>query len=177
MKTFYFCIAAAAALFAGGCQSSPVNPNPASKNDVTVNFTDPDKFTDVRDVVNGGPSQTYLDELASYVKEEAARRITAGQKLTVNFKDIDLAGDIPPGSIHDIRIIKEIYIPRMELHFQLADAAGAVISEGDRRLVDLNYMQNVRPAILQNEPLRYDKSLLDDWIRKEFPVPAQPASP
>src|SRR3954464_9487729 len=143
MKTYYSCVVLAAALFAGGCQSTPTNPNPAASADVTVNFTDPDKFTDVRDSVNGRPSQYYLDELTRYVKEESARHLTSGQKLTVTFKDIDLAGDIPPGSIHDVRIMKEIYIPRMELHFQLMDAAGAVLKEADRRLVDLNYMQNL----------------------------------
>src|SRR5881227_3849282 len=127
MKTYYSCVVLAAALFSGGCQSLN-NPNPAPSGDVTVNFTDPDKFTDVRDSVNGGPSKYYLEEIARYVKEEASKHISAGQKLTVTFKDIDLAGDIPPGSIHDVRIIKEIYIPRMEFHFQLVDSTGAVIN-------------------------------------------------
>ena len=173
----YSWIVFAAALVAGGCQTTPANPNAAASTDITVNFTNPEKFTDVRDSVNGNPSQYYLDELSRYLKDEAARRLTAGQKLTVTFTDIDLAGDIPPGSIHDIRIIKEIYIPRMEFHFQLVDSAGAVISEGDRRISDLNYMQSLRPSFTQNEPLRYDKALLEDWIRKEFPLPPKPATP
>lgn len=177
MKTYYSCIVLAAALIAGGCQSTPSNSNPATSADITVNFTDPDKFTDVRDSVNGGASKYYLEELARYLKEVAARRLTAGQKLTVTFTDIDLAGDIPPGSIHDVRIIKEIYIPRMEFHFQLVDAAGAVIKDGDRRLSDLSFMQNLRPPFSQNEPLRYDKALLEDWVRKEFQPPATPATP
>ncbi len=176
MKT-YSLLVLAVALLAGGCQTTPSNPNPAASGDVTVNFTNPDKFTDVRDSVNGAPSQYYLDELSKYIKDEAARHLTAGQKLTVTFSDIDLAGDIPPGSTHDIRIMKEIYIPRMELHFQLVDSAGAVISEGDRRLVDMNFMQNLRPTFMQNEPLRYDKGLLEDWIRREFPMPTKPATP
>ena len=173
----YSWIVFAAALFAGGCQSTPTNSNPATSSDVTVNFTNPDKFTDVRDSVNSNPSQYYLDELSRYVKETAARQLTAGQKLTVAFTDIDLAGDIPPGSIHDIRIMKEIYIPRMEFHFQLLDSAGAVLKEGDRRLSDLSYMQNMSPTFMQNEPLRYDKALLENWIRKEFPLAPNPATP
>jgi hypothetical protein len=65
-------------------------------------------------------------------------------------------------------VIKEIYTPKMNLHFQLLDSAGAVIKEGDRHLTDLNYMQTVTPLIRQNEPLRYDKSLLTNWVSKEF---------
>ena len=162
------CLLLAAVLLASGCQSTPENANPAAIADITVNFQDSDKFTDVRERANGATSQYYLDELAKHLKEIAARRLTAGQKLTVTFTDIDLAGDIIPGQRDDIRVIKEIYIPRMVFHFQLVDSAGVVIKEGDRRLSDLNYMQNVIPTIGQNEPLRYDKPLLDDWVRKEF---------
>lgn len=169
MKTYSCLLFLAAALFAGGCQSTATNSNPAATSDITVNFQDSDKYTDARDTVNGPTSQYYLDELGKYVKELAAKRLTAGQKLTVTFTDIDLAGDIVPGQRDNVRVIKEIYIPRMVLHFQLQDSSGAVIKEGDRHLSDLNYMQNLLPPIDQNEPLRYDKALLADWVRKEFP--------
>ncbi|MEO6993603.1 MAG: DUF3016 domain-containing protein, partial [Lacunisphaera sp.] len=110
----------------------------------------------------------YLDELAKHLQNEAARRMTAGEKLTVTFTDIDLAGDILPGSINDIRVIKEIYTPKMDLSFKLVDSAGAVIKEGVRHLTDLSYMQTITPLIGQNEPLRYDKALLTNWVSKEF---------
>lgn len=157
----------AAVLFAGGCQSTPSNPNPAAPADITVNFQDSDKFTDVRDSTYGSASQYYLDELSKYLKEIAAHSLTAGQKLTVTFTDIDLAGDIPPGQLSDVRIIKAIYIPRMNLHFQLKDTRGAVLKEGDRQLSDMNFQQNVS-LINQNEPLKYDKPLLANWVRQEF---------
>jgi hypothetical protein len=79
-----------------------------------------------------------------------------------------LAGDIPPGRTDDVRIIKEIYFPRMTLHFQLQDASGGLIKEGDRRLTDLNYQQSAIPIVGQNEPLRYDKAMLTNWVRTEF---------
>lgn len=156
-----------AALFAGGCQSTPSNPNAAAEKDITVNFENPDSFTDVRDSSNGSPSKYYLEELSKYLKEQAAKRLTAGQTLVVTFTDIDLAGDIPPGRTDDVRIIKSIYTPRMKFHFQLHDSSGAVLKEGDRNIYDLNYQNSALP-INQNEPLRYDKALLADWIRKEF---------
>jgi Protein of unknown function (DUF3016) len=167
MKT-YSCLFIAAALFASGCQSTSTSSTSAANGDITVNFQDSAKYTDARDSANGPTSQYYLDELGKYLKEVAGRRLATGQKLTVTFTDIDLAGDIPPGRTDDVRIIKEIYLPHMTLHFQLLDAAGAVVKEGDRRLSDMNYMQSVMPIVGQNEPLRYDKALLSDWVRKEF---------
>jgi hypothetical protein len=167
MKT-YSLLLLVAALFAGGCQTTPSNPNPAKPDDVTVTFKDSDKYTDAREMANGPTSQYYLDELAKHLKEQAARRLTAGQKLVVTVTDIDLAGDILPGSTSNIRVIKEIYTPKMNLHFQLLDSAGAVVKEGDRHLTDLNYMQTVMPIVGQNEPLRYDKALITNWVSKEF---------
>ncbi len=167
MKPYHFLLIAAA-LFAGGCQITPQNPNPASPTDVTVNFKDSDKYTDVRETMNGSTSQFYLDELAKYLKDETARRMTAGQKLSVTFTEIDLAGDILPGSINDIRMLEDIYPPRMNLHFQLLDSNGAVIKEGDRHLIDLGYLQTGAPLIGQNEPIRYDKALLSNWVSREF---------
>ena len=168
MKT-YLPLLLLAALLIGGCQSVPPNPTPASESDVTVNFQDPDKFADVRESFGGPTSQYYLDLLSQYVKKTAANRMTAGQKLTVTFTDIDLAGDFVPTSpnMDTVRIIKAIYIPRMNLRFQLTDAKGAILKEGERRLTDLNFQQNFVP-LDRNQPLYHDKQLLDTWLRQEL---------
>ena len=163
----YSCLLLAAALCVGGCQSAPSNPHPAAPGDVTVNFKDPEKFTDVRDSSGGGTSQHYLDVLSKHVQETAARLLTARQKLTVTFTDIDLAGDIPPGRTDGVRIFKSLYIPRVELNFQLRDASSAVILEGDRHLIDMNFQRTITP-VGQYDALSYDKQLLTDWVRKEF---------
>jgi Protein of unknown function (DUF3016) len=164
----YPCLFLAVALVAGGCQSAP-NPNLATARDVTVNFQHPEKFTDVRETFGGETSQYYLDVLGKHLKEVAASRLPAGQKLTVTFTDIDLAGDFLPGrpKLEDVRIMKSIYIPRMTLTFQLRDASGAVIREGERHLSDLDYQSNFI-SINRDEPLSYDKLLLDHWVRDEF---------
>ncbi|MDB6114870.1 MAG: hypothetical protein JWQ83_1183 [Lacunisphaera sp.] len=161
----------AAVLFAAGCQSTPANSNPALQADITVNYTSPDKFTDLRETSSGDASPYYMEQLTKHIKETAVLHLTAGQKLDVNFTDIDLAGDIRPGSIHDIRVIKEIYIPRMELHFRLTDAHGAVVKEGDRHLTDLSFQVNISVGAERNDPLYYDKQLLTDWLNREFPRP------
>lgn len=169
MKT-YPCLLVVAALVAGGCQSNLQTADVAAQNNITVTFKNPDNFTDARESFAGSTSQYYLDVLSKHLKEVAARRLPAGQKLTVTFTDIDLAGDFIPGGRagqEDIRFIKSVYIPHMALTFQLTDANGAVIKEGERRLTDLNFQLNM-DLVGRNEPLYYDKPLLDRWVEREF---------
>ncbi len=169
MKT-HSCLLLAAVLIAAGCQSNLQKSSSTAQNNITVNFKDADKFTDARERFVGDTSQYYLDELAKHLKEVAAPHLAAGQKLTVTFTDIDLAGDFIPGGRpgqEDVRIIKSIYYPRMTLSFQLQDANGTVLKEGERHLTDMNFQMNLN-LVGRNDPLYYDKPLLDRWVAQEF---------
>ena len=155
----------AAALAAG----SLLTAAESKSGDVSVAFHEPKKFTDARSHFGGETDQHYLDTLASHLKRIAPKHLAPGMKLEVTFTDIDLAGDFVPGDARsqDVRIIKEIYIPRQKLVFKLIDANGEVVAEGERRLSDLNFMNNMS-IIGRNEPLFHDKALLSDWISREF---------
>ena len=156
-------------LLAGGPATAAVS-NHATVADVTVVFQDSDRFTDVRDSMGGLTNQGYLDILGKHLKEKAAARLPAGQKLTVTFTDIDLAGDFLPGpqpGFDRVRIIKSIYIPRMKLSFQVLDATGKVVKEGQRSLSNLNFQEEANPIRLSEE-LYYDKELLSRWLSSEF---------
>ena len=53
--------------------------------------------------------------------------------------DVDVAGEFEPwrGPQFDrVRIMREIYPPRIDLEFRLTDYRGAVVREGRRRLRD-----------------------------------------
>jgi len=138
-------------------------------SNVTVAFKEADKFTDARSHFNGSTDQYYLDTLAAHLQKVAARHLAAGQKLEVTFTDIDLAGDFIPTNpnMQDVRIIKDIYIPRMTLIFKVTGPDGKVVKEGERRLNDLNFMSNIG-LIDRDQPLYYDKALLTTWVQKEF---------
>ncbi len=168
MKT-YPSLLAAVALSSSGCQSAPQIAKHAVASDITVNFSDPNKFTDVRESFGGGTSQYYLDMLSQHLKEAAALRQKATEKLTVTFTHIDLAGEFRPDQtrLQDVRIIKAIYAPHLELDFKWENASGAVIREGKRLLSDLNYDQDIS-IIGRDQPLYYDKQLLDHWLDREF---------
>lgn len=159
----------AAVLIAGGCQSAQTSSTPVKRDNVAVNFHEADKFTDVRESFGDSSSQHYLDLLSKHVQRTASALLPAGQKLTVTFTDIDLAGDFLPlqSSMQDVRVIKDIYLPHMSLSFKITDADGKVIKEGSRRLTDLNFMNNIG-LVDRNQPLFYDKALLSRWVEQEI---------
>lgn len=136
-----------------------------------VIFSQPEKFTDVRDAYNASEMgrKANLDQIRDYLVSRAGKFVPDGQKLTVTFTDIDLAGDFEPWrgpEGMDIRVVKDIYPPRMDLEFKLTSADGAVIKEGKRQLRDLAFMSKL--SINTNDALRFDKALIDDWLQNEF---------
>ncbi|MFT3830633.1 MAG: DUF3016 domain-containing protein [Opitutaceae bacterium] len=157
---------AAASLVALG---QPLRSLAADEARATVTFENPEKFTDVKDSQSGTDKgrDHYLNELRKVVVEEAGRWLPAGQKLSMNFTDIDLAGDYLPSMAanRDIRVMKDIYIPRMKFSYKITDAAGAVVKDGQESISDMNYL-NVTRLVGRGEELFYDKEMLRDWLRK-----------
>src|SRR3546814_6438044 len=67
--------------------------------------------------------------------------------------------------------MRDVYPPRITLDFKLVGADGNVLAQGTRELSDIAYLQ--RGSLLaDSDQLRYEKRLIDDWLRKEFREPA-----
>lgn len=167
-----------AGLLAGTASAAPrtvTDPQaPRALNDdgpVQVQWTDPAQFTEIRQSRNRWEAErgNWVQELAEYLQKQALKQLPAGQRLAVTITDIKRAGDYEPWhgpNANDVRIIRNIYPPRITLQFTLTGADGQVIDQGERRLTDSAFMyNNVR---LGNDQLRYEKQLIDDWLRKEF---------
>ncbi|WP_338499145.1 DUF3016 domain-containing protein [Delftia tsuruhatensis] len=139
---------------------------------VSVTFDDPSRF----DASRSGPGETdkarraWVDALAQFLAERAAPRLPQGQRLEVHLTDVQRAGGFEPWrgpQAADVRIVRDIYPPRIDLRFKLLDADGKLLREGSRQLRDATFM--MRPDLYPNDPLRYEKTLLDDWLRAELP--------
>ena len=161
----------ASALLAG-CATAPRADASASNPNVQFTWNDPASFADTR--TNQCRSRVkpgeWLGQLGRFVESRADRFIASGQALKITITDIQRAGQCEPWrgpNLDDVRVIKNVYAPSISLHFSLADADGHVVSEGDRTLRDSAFMQ--RDTMLnKDDPLRFEKRLLDDWMRKEF---------
>ncbi len=107
--------------------------------------------------------------LGDYLVRRGDRLLSPGQQLHVTIDDIKLAGSFEPWrgpNAQDIRFIKDIYPPRIDLHYRLTAADGQVIREGAAKLRDMAFLQRSLPV--SSNSLPYEKRLLDEWLKKEF---------
>lgn len=150
--------------------ADPAPSRPIARADVV--FFEPQKFTDVKDTASGDFERTtYLDQIRDHLLEQAKYYVPEGHHLSVTFLDIDMAGDFEPWRgprFDDIRIVKDIYPPRISLAFRLTDAAGNVVKEGKRDLRDLAFMMKITMGF-RDDPVRHENALIDDWLHAEFP--------
>ncbi|AWI08414.1 DUF3016 domain-containing protein [Ereboglobus luteus] len=160
-------------LFAA-CTTTSEKTQTAADANKTVNvvFNKPEKFTDVKtsSMDSEKDRESLLEQIKEYIQERAPRHMAEGQTLSITINDFDMAGDYEPWRglhMQDVRIIKDIYPPRIDLEFKLTDSKGAVLSEGTRQLRDLNFMM-MTPGIPSNDSLRHEKNLINNWLSTEF---------
>lgn len=156
-------------LVAASAASAASTDKPASPIEVT--FIAPEKFTDAKESAMDSERgrDALLDRLKTHLVATAAHYLATGQRLEIMVTDVDLAGDFEPWrgpNFDDIRILKDLSPPRVNLEFRLLGADGKVVSEGKRQLRDVGYLQSV--ALPTTDPLRYEKQMLSDWLRREF---------
>lgn len=112
----------------------------------------------------------WMKTLGDYMRVRADRVLPPGQQLQITIDDITLAGSFEPWhavSLDDARFMKDIYPPRLKLHYKLTASDGSTLREKEVRLIDLGYLQHVGlPTDI--DPLRYDKRQIDDWVKREF---------
>lgn len=139
---------------------------------VAVAWTDPSEFSELRYSGNRWEAAhgDWVTQLAEYIRDEAGKRLDAGQSMEVTITDIQRAGRFEPGAgmrWDRVRIMRDVYPPRMSLNVRVTGADGQVLSEGERKLADTSYLMGSTP--LDTDPLRYEKQMLDDWLRRELP--------
>lgn len=118
----------------------------------------------------GSDRAALLADLARDLERAVRPRLPAGSTLKIALLTVDLAGRFEPWhgpQLAGVRIVRNVYSPRIELEFSLADAAGSITRQGRRRLQDPSGALLGQPD-LPADPLRYEKRLLRDWVDREF---------
>lgn len=141
---------------------------------VSVAWTDPAQFSEIRFSGNRWEAERgdWVVQLARYLRQRAAARLAPGQSLDVTLTDIRRAGNYEAWHgprANDVRIVRDLYPPRITLRFALHGADGAVLAQGERRLADPGFLQGAA-RLDDSDPLRFEKRLIDDWLRREFPA-------
>lgn len=148
-------------------------PSPATGQDsprVTVAYDHPDQFTEAKETRAFAPARAdkgYLEILKKYIQERAGKVLADGQQLEIVITDVDRAGSYEPWHgprLSDVRIVKDIYPPRIDLNFTLYGADGKVLRQGQRKLRNAAFLSSSSPV--DQDSLRYEKSLIDLWLRR-----------
>ena len=138
---------------------------------VSVVFANPEKYTDLKVTCVSGDAgaRGLMSDLERFLREAAARRVPGGQRLEITVTNIDMAGEIEswrgPGRC-DLRLMTDVYPPRVDLQFRILGADGAELRAGTRRLRDSNYLTHAAPVTA--DQLRYEKALLLAWLQQEL---------
>ncbi|MGH7304329.1 MAG: DUF3016 domain-containing protein [Candidatus Rokuibacteriota bacterium] len=147
------------------------DPVPAGADRVSVRIPRPEAFTDFKATCVGMDERTrgLLTDLTRFIRATGARYVADGGALEVTLTDVDMAGEFETWrgpQACSVRVMLDIYAPRIRLEYRLVDHEGKVVSAGRRELRDPLYL--TRAVLLATDPLRYEKNLLLDWFQREF---------
>ena len=145
---------------------------PLAQATVEVQLVHPEKFSDGLDRWDSQRDEL-MKGLAAHLQATAAKVVPAAQTLKIEVLDLNLAGEMKPfGPSHEmVRVMNQVSVPSMQVHYVLSQG-DQVLREGSDRLVDLDYLNRFN-RYWENDSLRFDKPMVDDWVAKEFGRPAK----
>ncbi len=144
---------------------------PASAESVTVEWVDPDRFSDVAETASRTDRErvSILNHLEAFFVQQGSKHISEGRELHLRVTDVDLAGDFElwrSPQLHDVRFVRDIYPARLQFTWELMDADGAVLREGTERLSSFDtYLQ---PTRVDREQYPYIKEIYRRWLSRTF---------
>ena len=140
---------------------------------VEIEFQNPENYSDMED--NGFYSERlferFSENFTAFVKKEAGKYLPEGATLSMTVKDVDLAGEFEywrGPDFNDVRIIKEIYPPRLKFDFKVTGPDDKVVKEGMAQITDLTYLWNLSNPARRYETFYYEQELIEDWLRREL---------
>lgn len=179
MKRFgLFALSLAALMLAGTAVAGPRRVTDAdaprslpAEGPVSISWSDPAEFTEIKRSLNRWEAErgNWVYDLANYMRQRSQDRLLPGETLDIHITDIARAGNYEPWRglwLNDVRMVRDIYPPRLSFTWRKLDAAGRVIDEGEQKLVDMAFQMGTQP--LNSDPLRYEKRMVDRWVQRDL---------
>lgn len=140
---------------------------PVAPAEVSVSFVAPEHY---RDIGGYGDGERNIRVLEHHLKQQGERCLGPGQSLELKVFDVDLAGreEWWHRGGYNLRVMRDITWPRIDLAYVWHDAAGQVLGQGRETVSDMSYLG--RSAFVRNdsEALPYEKAMLRDWFGQHF---------
>ena len=141
----------------------------ATAGEVKVEYKDYKKFSDMRPA-NEARGAFEKRTMASFDKmfADLAQKLPEGYSWHVTVTDIDLAGDVNhmfTQTGQQIRVIKDIFIPRINFSYKLLDQNKVVVIEQQElKLKDMGFMSRIS-NIRADRPLEHERVMLERWFK------------
>ena len=138
-----------------------------------IQFIKSDNFVDIGNRISIRDGEETLKRVAAALTERADAVLAPGQDMKIEVQDIDLAGDPHPlgGRMDMIRVIKPLYRPAMKFSYAVTQD-GKTVREGRAELQDMGFMDHFN-RYFRDDPLYYEKPMLDKWFEEQFGKPVK----
>jgi len=149
-----------------GCLAALANTG--AKGELSVEFLlAPHGYVDAG--TYGRDTKRHLAVIEDHLARLATRCLAQGESLNIRVLSLDLAGrhEWWHGPTFDLRVMRDITWPRMELDYIWRDPAGNLLGEGRELVADMNYLWR-SPYASRNDELPYEKSMLSEWFERRF---------
>lgn len=143
---------------------------------VKVTWGDYTEFTDIKSANESRKrfAERTFANLEKYIAK-LARDLPEGHQLSIKVIDLDLAGRVLPASfaglgmhtIDNIRVIKNIDIPRVKLSYVYTGADGVELKQGEVNIKDMSFLSHHNP-VSRSDSLKYEKNMLRKWFNETF---------
>ena len=143
----------------------------AGAAEIEIEWFEPENYRDVKPASGGKSSfqKRVFSELTEHLTELAAK-LPETQTLKIKVTDVDLAGDIRymvgPNN-QTLRVVDDLYFPRMEFSYQVLDSNQKVLKSGDENIKDMSFNSGIQRS-KSTESYHYEKQLLSDWFNDTF---------
>lgn len=140
--------------------------------EVKVEYKDYKKFTDMKPA-NEARGSYEKRTMANFDKifADLAKQLPEGYSWNVVVTDIDLAGDVDymfTQTGQQIRVIKDIFIPRINFSYTLLDQNKVMVAEEkDFKLKDMGFMTRINNS-RANQPYEHERLMLERWFKEKI---------
>ncbi|WNC73094.1 DUF3016 domain-containing protein [Thalassotalea psychrophila] len=149
------------------CSNTTVEPKTVSATDglATVRLVNPHDFTDI-ETGNFGIQSDFEQSVANKLAEALADHFkeTDGT-IDITFTNIDLAGETRFNT-QEIRVLKDLYIPRMSFEYVFKDVAGNVMLADTVDIKDMGYLSKRLTGREANDSIGYDTRMLIEYFEE-----------
>lgn len=149
---------------------------PALAAETEVTWQKPEKFTDIR--AGDEPAERFRERVLAGLEETFTRlgeRLPEDQLLRITVTDLTLAGRVEPmqtyRGLEQVRVVRPLYEPRMDLYYELLDADGNTLDEGEANLRGSRMLEQARirrPGT--SDVVEYESHMIERWFLDKFEV-------